>query len=260
MAQNCNIEWTNASWNPVTGCTGISAGCKNCYARTIAERFRGIPGHPYENGFDLRLWPNRLGIPLSWKKPRRILVNSMSDLFHEKVPFKFVDQVFRTMRVAKWHQFQILTKRPERMKAYLDRRVDKWGSLEKSSPHIWLGTSVESEEYIFRAEILASIPCAVRFLSCEPLLGPLDLSHILGQVLINWVIVGGESGMRARPMKKSWVNDIRKQCCDAGIPFFFKQWGGKNKKAAGRRLANRTWDEFPTESPNDQLMLFEKVG
>src|SRR5690349_11123858 len=173
MSDNTKIEWTDATWNPVRGCTKISPGCKHCYAETFAERFRGVPGHPYEQGFDLRLWPDRLYLPLAWKTPKRIFVNSMSDLFHERVPFEFVDEVFATMRRATWHQFQVLTKRADRMANYVMARAERWGLLAETCPHIWLGTSVESQPYASRAEVLSLLPSAVRFLSCEPLLGPL---------------------------------------------------------------------------------------
>jgi protein gp37 len=249
MSEHSAIEWTDATWNPVTGCTKVSPGCKHCYAETFAERFRGVPGHPYEQGFDLRLWPNRLRLPLSWSTPKRIFVNSMSDLFHERVPFAFVDGVFETMRAASWHQFQVLTKRPERMVEYVAARTRRWGSLAETAPHIWLGTSVENQKYAYRADVVAALAAAVRFLSCEPLLGPLDLGRALGSGRVNWVIVGGESGPGARPMDISWVLSIREQCERARVPFFFKQWGGRNKKAAGRLLEDRTWDEFPQESP-----------
>ena len=254
MSIHSNIEWTDATWNPVTGCTKVSPGCKFCYAETFAERWRGVPGHPYEQGFDLRQWPERLELPMGWKKPKRIFVNSMSDLFHEKVPYRFVDLTFQTMRRADWHQFQMLTKRADRMAEYIRRRTQTWGELASSSPHIWLGTSVETQRYIERAAVIADIPAAVRFLSCEPLLGPLDLREVLGAKLINWVIVGGESGRKARPMDPKWALNIRDQCRDADVPFFFKQWGGTNKKAAGRILDNRTWDEYPVLCQNSALL------
>ncbi len=244
MSDHSTIEWTDASWNPVTGCSKVSPGCKHCYAETFAERFRGVPGHRYEQGFDLRLWPERLGLPLIWRRPRRIFVNSMSDLFHERVSFEFIDRVFDTMREASRHKFQVLTKRPERMAEYLACRP--WAQeLAASYPNIWLGTSVELQLYMRRAEIVVRLPAAVRFLSCEPLLGPLDLSLVLGSERINWVIAGGESGAGARAMAPQWAMDIRDQCVATGVPFFFKQWGGSNKKAAGRVLEGRTWDEFP---------------
>jgi len=245
MADHSRIEWTDATWNPATGCTKISPGCKNCYAQTFAERFRGVPGHPYEQGFDLWLWPNRLKLPLTCKTPRRIFVNSMSDLFHERIPDSFIDLVFATMVEAHWHEFQVLTKRPERMVSYMAARAHRWGKLSIRSPHIWLGASVENQDYAYRAALVASLPSAVRFLSCEPLLGPLALRERLGVSKVNWVIVGGESGRRARPMDVSWVLDIRDQCVDASVPFFFKQWGGTNKKKTGRLLERRTWDEMP---------------
>ncbi len=237
MSEKSTIEWTDSTWNPVTGCTKVSPACKNCYAETFAERWRGVPGHPYEQGFDLRLWPDRLELPLTWKKPRTIFVNSMSDLFHEEVPFAFIRRVFRTMEGASWHTFQILTKRSERL-AELSPKLD-WPR------NVWMGVSIETADYLWRADHLRDVPASVRFLSLEPLLGPLgnlDLSDI------HWVIVGGESGPRARPMETTWVRDIRKQCRRDGVPFFFKQWGGTRKKKNGRSLDGRTWDGMP-ESP-----------
>lgn len=245
MADHSRIEWTDSTWNPVTGCTKISPGCKNCYAQTFAERFRGVPGHPFEQGFDLRLWPQRIELPLTWRRPRRIFVNSMSDLFHDKVPDSFIDSVFATMRAAHWHQFQVLTKRAERMARYIESRSKVWGPLAASHPNVWLGTSVETQRYVRRAELVAGLSSAVRFLSCEPLLGPLDLAEVLGTGAINWVIVGGESGPRARPMDAAWVRDIRDQCRADKVAFFFKQWGGVRKKDAGRILDRRTWDQMP---------------
>ena len=253
MGEISKIEWTDSTWNPVTGCNKISPGCKYCYAEVIAERYRGIPQHAYEQGFDLRLWPQRLELPLKWKKPKRIFVNSMSDLFHPKVPDDFIDKVFETMTKASHHQFQVLTKRPERMSKYLKSHEKKLGSIAKKYPHIWLGASVETERYMKRAHIVATLPSSVRFLSCEPLLGPLDLKEVLGKRKgVNWIIVGGESGPHSRPMKEEWVVKIRNQCRRAKIPFFFKQWGGVNKKKAGRTLENQTWDEYP----QDKRMLF----
>ena len=246
MAQNSEIEWTDSTWNPVTGCTKVSSGCKYCYAETFAERFRGVPGHPYEQGFDLRLWPDRLALPLSWKKPRRVFVNSMSDLFHESVPFSFVESAFRTMRQASWHEFQILTKRVDRLRRFVNELVPKWGDLSKVCPNIWIGASVEKQEFVFRASVVAQLPFSVRFLSCEPLLGPLDLRRYLSTKMINWVIVGGESGRRSRPIDAAWVTAIRDQCQAASVPFFFKQWGGRNKKLSGRLLNERTWSEYPS--------------
>ena len=247
MAEISKIEWTDSTWNPVTGCTKISPGCKYCYAEVIAERYRGVPNHPYNQGFDMRLWPQRLELPLKWKKPRRIFVNSMSDLFHPYVPDEFIDRVFETMCKASNHQFQVLTKRPERMSEYMESWDKKFGPLAGKYPNIWLGASIETEKYMERAYIVSRLPSSVRFLSCEPLLDSLDLSPVLGGKRggINWVIVGGESGPRSRPMKKEWVTEIRNQCRSAEVPFFFKQWGGINKKKAGRILEDCTWDEYP---------------
>jgi Bacteriophage protein gp37 len=239
MSDNSKIEWTDATWNPVTGCTKISPGCANCYAETFAERFRGVPNHPYEQGFDLKLWPNRLELPLTWKKSKMIFVNSMSDLFHKDVPEEYIHSVFATMGSADWHTFQILTKRPERA-AELNKRL-AW------KPNIWMGTSVESKEYTSRIDHLRRTDAQVRFLSVEPLLGPIPNMNLEG---IDWVIVGGESGHRARKLEEAWVTEIRDQCRESGVLFFFKQWGGKNKKKAGRILEGRTWDERPITKAN----------
>jgi protein gp37 len=233
MSDNSAIEWTDATWNPVTGCTKISPGCKNCYAERFSERFRGIPGHPFENGFDITFWPNRLEQPLKWKAPRRIFVNSMSDLFHPEVPREFIEQVFDVMKRAHWHQFQVLTKRPERALGLSSKLP--WPD------NVWMGTSVESQPFVTRIEKLRKIPANVRFLSCEPLLGPLQLD-LEG---IHWVIVGGESGPGARPMQPEWVRDIRDQCMAAEVAFFFKQWGGVIKSRTGRELDGRTYDAMP---------------
>ena len=243
MSKSSAIEWTDSTWNPVTGCTKVSPGCKNCYAETFAERFRGVPGHPYEQGFDLRLWDDRLDLPRRWRKPQVIFVNSMSDLFHDEVPDEFIDRVFMTMRDCDWHVFQVLTKRPDRMATYLAER-SSW-ALAETAPHVWLGSSVESQDYMWRASVVVEIDAAVRFLSCEPLLGPLDLQPDLGH--LNWIIVGGESGPGARAMTPAWVRSIRDQCHVAEVPFFFKQWGGVRKKKTGRVLDGRTWDELPRQ-------------
>jgi protein gp37 len=245
MSDHSAIEWTDATWNPATGCNKVSPGCKHCYAETFSERFRGVPGHPFEQGFDLRLWPARLELPLRWRTPRRIFVNSMSDLFHERVPDEFITSVFETMRFAHWHQFQVLTKRPERMARFLAAHAVTKGELRETHPNVWAGTSIETQRYVGRAEIVASIPATVRFLSCEPLLGPLDLKGVLGRTGINWVIAGGESGHGARPMDADWVRSIRDQCRKARVPFFFKQWGGVRKHETGRELDRRTWDQMP---------------
>jgi protein gp37 len=246
MSEKSSIEWTDSTWNPVTGCTKVSPGCKHCYAETFAERFRGVKGHPYEQGFDLRIWPERFDLPLRWKSPRTIFVNSMSDLFHRDIPDAVVETLFETMRKADWHTFQVLTKRPERMRAFVLDRAKRSLAPAVVQPNTWLGTSVESQHYVARAAAVCDLPVSVRFLSCEPLLGPLDLRKVLDlEKGINWVIVGGESGHGARPMEKEWVLSIQSQCEDAGVPFFFKQWGGRNKKRAGRVLDGRTWDEMP---------------
>jgi protein gp37 len=241
------IEWTDATWNPVTGCTKVSPGCAHCYAETFAERFRGVPNHPYQNGFDLTLRPERLELPLSWRRPRLIFVNSMSDLFHEAVPDEYIVAVFSTMVRADWHRFQLLTKRAGRA-AELAPRLP-W------PPNVWLGVSVENNRWLDRVDQLRRVPAAVRFLSCEPLLGPLDLD-LRG---IDWVIAGGESGPRARPMRAEWVLSLRDQCAHAGVPFFFKQWGAHDacgrrmsKARSGRLLEGRTWDELPSATESRQ--------
>jgi protein gp37 len=239
MALNSSIEWTDATWNPVRGCTKISPGCAHCYAETFAERFRGVRGHPFEQGFDLRLVPEKLHDPLSWRTPKRIFVNSMSDVFHEDIPDDYIAAVTDVMVEAHWHTFQVLTKRSVRMRDLLQTRLRSAADL----PHIWWGVSVENKQYgISRIEHLQAAPASVRFLSIEPLLehlGPLNLSGI------HWVIVGGESGFGARPMKREWVTSIRKQCRDSRVPFFFKQWGGVRKSRAGRILDGRTYDAMP---------------
>ena len=234
MSEQSAIEWTNSTWNPVTGCTKVSTGCKHCYAETFAERWRGIPGHPYEQGFDLRIWEERLKLPLSWKKRRLIFVNSMSDLFHEKIPLHFIRRVFGVMVKAHWHTFQVLTKRAERL-ASLAPKLE-WPS------NVWMGTSVENSDYLCRIDHLRRVPSTVRFLSVEPLLGPVGQMDLEG---IDWVIVGGESGPGARPMDPEWAREIRDQCFGEGVLFFFKQWGGFNKKKNGRILDGRTWDDMP---------------
>ena len=244
MSDGSAIEWTDATWNPVRGCRKLSPGCKHCYAETFAERWRGIPDHPYEQGFDLRLVPEKIAEPLRWIRPRRIFVNSMSDLFQEGVPEAFVRSTFETMLLADWHTYQVLTKRAERMRDIV-RRLDM--DLNAHS-HVWLGVSVEDRKYgLPRVQELRETPAAVRFLSIEPLLedlGELDLEGI------HWVIVGGESGRGARPMKKEWVLSLRNQCWRASVPFFFKQWGGVRKKENGRSLQGRTYDAFPSAGAN----------
>jgi protein gp37 len=242
MADHSKIEWTDATWNPVRGCEKISPGCAHCYAETFAERFRGVPGHPYEQGFDLRLVPQKLLEPLRWRSSRMVFVNSMSDLFHENVPDDYISQVAETMERASWHTYQVLTKRSERMAALLNSSLRAIARL----PHIWWGVSVENRRHgAPRIQHLQSAPAGVRFLSVEPLLediGPIDLSGI------HWVIAGGESGPGARPLEKDWVRNLRDHCHRQGVAFFFKQWGGVNKKKTGRLLDGRTYDEFPAAS------------
>jgi len=234
MAKGSGIEWTESTWNPVTGCTKVSPGCKHCYAERMAARLHAIGQPNYRNGFELTLQPQMLELPLRWRKPQTVFVNSMSDLFHDRVPLDYVQRVFDVMQRAHWHRFQVLTKRAERL-------ADLASQLHWA-PNIWMGVSVESDRYRARIDHLRSTPAAVKFLSLEPLLGPL---HALDLRDIDWVIVGGESGANARPMDPAWALDLRDQCRRADVPFFFKQWGGKNKKVAGRVLDGRTWDEMP---------------
>ncbi len=243
MALKSAIEWTNATWNPVTGCEKVSPGCAHCYAETFAERFRGVEGHHFQQGFDLKLWPDRLTLPLTWREPQRIFVNSMSDLFHADVPGDFVHEVFDVMVAASRHTFLVLTKRPERALAMSDDLP--WPA------NVWLGVSVENQRFTSRIDILRRIAARTRFLSCEPLLGPLNLDL----TNIDWVIVGGESGHGARRMQPAWARSVKRQCVSANVPFFFKQWGAFDeggrrvgKKVAGRILDGRTWDDFPESS------------
>jgi len=239
MSEVSAIEWTDATWNPIRGCTKVSPGCKHCYAEVFAERFRGVPGHPYEQGFDLRLVPEKLGEPLKWQTPKMIFVNSMSDLFQDGIPDEYIEAVAKVMVRAKWHTYQVLTKRSARMASLLRGRL----SFAASASHIWWGVSVEDKKYgLPRLADLQTSPASVRFLSVEPLLEGLGHINLRG---IHWVIVGGESGFGARPLKREWVTEIRDQCNDAGIPFFFKQWGGVQKKRAGRELDGQTYDGFP---------------
>ncbi len=234
MADHSGIEWTDATWNPVTGCTKVSPGCKNCYAERLAARLRAMGNPRYRNGFVVTLQPDQLDLPLRWRRPKRIFVNSMSDLFHESVPDEYIRQVFDMMERAHWHVFQILTKRSERLVALAPSLP--W------PPHVWQGVSVESEKYVGRIEDLRQVPAAVRFLSVEPLLGPIPQ---LPLDRIHWVIVGGESGPGRRAASPEWVRLVRDQCVAAGVPFFFKQWGGRTPKSRGRLLDGRTWDEMP---------------
>lgn len=233
MAQS-KIEWTESTWNPITGCTKVSPGCKNCYAERMAKRLQLMGQANYQNGFQLTLHPQMLQRPLAWKKPQLVFVNSMSDLFHENVPVEFIQQIFEVMRQAYWHNFQILTKRAERVAA-LDS-VLEW------APNIWMGVSVETQKYTVRIDHLRKTRAQIKFLSLEPLLGTLPNLNLQN---INWVIVGGESGPNARPIQREWVTEIRDQCIKAKVSFFFKQWGGINKKQTGRVLDGRTWEEMP---------------
>ena len=241
MSLGTTIEWTDATWNPVRGCSKISPGCKFCYAERFAERFRGVPGHPFEQGFDVRLVPEKLPEPLRWKSPRKIFVNSMSDLFHESVPDDFILQVAEVMGQANWHIFQILTKRPDRMASLLSGKLSRF-ALQS---HIWWGVSVENKKHgLPRLRKLQKTSIAVRFLSIEPLLEDLGRINLTG---IAWVIVGGESGPGARPMEPDWVRSIQDQCSRYGVPFFFKQWGGAHKATSGRVLDGRTYSDFPEQ-------------
>jgi protein gp37 len=243
MADKSSIEWTDATWNPVTGCTKVSAGCDNCYAERFSERFRGTPGHPFENGFDLMLRPTRLQQPLHWRQPRMIFVNSMSDLFHKDVPEEFINKVFNVMEAARWHTFQVLTKRSSLMRDFLKRRYHS----DHGPTHIWCGVSVEDGTKLSRVTHLQQAPAGIRFLSIEPLVGPVGNLDLAG---IDWVIVGGESGPRARPVESARVRSIRDQCKDARVAFFFKQWGGLRPKTGGRKLDGREWSQFPKYRPS----------
>lgn len=238
MAQITQIEWTDATWNPVTGCTKIGRGCDNCYAERFAERWRGIQGHPYEQGFDLRLWPSRLGQPLAWRKPRMIFVNSMSDLFHKKIPRSYIDSVFDVMERADWHVFQLLTKRSSLMRDYVNKR---YGG-DDAPRHIWLGVSIEDRAHLARLEHLKATNAIARFISFEPLLGPIGNVNLDG---IAWAIVGGESGPGARPMREEWAIELRDACLSQDVEFFFKQWGGPRPKSGGRELEGVEWNGFP---------------
>lgn len=250
MALSSSIEWTKSTWNPLTGCTKVSPGCANCYAERMALRLRGVGNPNYATGFCLAIHEDLLELPLKWKKPQTIFVNSMSDLFHEKVADEFIFRVFNVMRRADWHCFQILTKRSNRL--MLMSQELPWPS------HIWMGVSVENQEHTFRIDHLIRTGAEVKFLSLEPLLGPIKNLKLEG---IDWVIVGGESGPRSRPMEEAWVVDIRNQCQERKVPFFFKQWGGVNKRKTGRLLEGRTWNEMPptvqSDRPEGQLGLFK---
>jgi len=238
MADSTSIEWTDATWNPVTGCTKITAGCDNCYAARFSERFRNVPGHPFETGFDLTLRPERLLQPFAWKRPRMIFVNSMSDLFHKEIPKSYIAAVFDSMEKASWHTYQVLTKRSSILQKFINDRY-----RERPAPaHMWFGVSVEDEKGKSRIAHLQKANASVRFLSVEPLIAPVGKLNLKG---IHWVIVGGESGPRSRPMKEEWALEVRNQCVKARVPFFFKQWGGRSPKSGGRLLAGKTWSQFP---------------
>ncbi len=243
MSLLTSIEWTDSTWNPVTGCTKISPGCKHCYAERMALRLQAMGNPSYSNGFNVTIHENILNYPLEWSKPQNIFVNSMSDLFHEAIPEVFILKIFNVMQRAHWHRFQILTKRSEKM-LELDSQLP-W------MPNIWLGVTVENNDYVYRIDHLRQTHATVKFLSLEPLLGPLPDLILDG---IDWVIVGGESGPKARPIKQEWVTDIRDRCLEREIPFFFKQWGGINKKKTGRLLEGQIWSQTPAFQPLSQLI------
>jgi protein gp37 len=243
MAQGSSIEWTESTWNPVTGCTKVSPGCKHCYAERIAARLQAMGQRNYEKGFQVAIHHHALELPLTWKKPQMVFVNSMSDIFHEEVPEEFVRRVFDVMRRAWWHTFQVLTKRT--------KRLEKIAGEIDWPPNVWMGVSVETKNYFFRIDHLRTVPAGVKFISFEPLLEDVGKIHLTG---IDWVIVGGESGPRARPIEKAWVVEIREQCLAVGVPFFFKQWGGVNKSKTGRLLDGRRWEELPRRAKH-QLEL-----
>jgi protein gp37 len=247
MAQATEIEWTDATWNPVTGCTKIGPGCDNCYAERFAERWRGIKDHPYEQGFNLRLWPERLKQPALWKKPRMIFVNSMSDLFHKDIDRSYIDRVFDVMENVNWHVYQVLTKRSSLMRKYVSQRYHGG----KVPNNIWLGVSVEDAVHKSRIQHLRDVNSEARFISFEPLLGPIGDVDLTG---IAWAIVGGESGPRARPMKPEWATALRDACHDYKVAFFFKQWGGARPKSGGRLLEGKEWNGFPWQVVPDRIM------
>ena len=242
MSERSRIEWTSASWNPVTGCDQVSPGCAHCYAKTFSERFRGVPRHPFGQGFDLKLWPERLELPLTWRRPRLVFVNSMSDLFHEGIPFEYIEAVFDVMERADRHVFQVLTKRHERL-AELAPQLP-WPN------NVWMGVSIENRRFVHRANYLREVDAAVRFISAEPLLGPLERLDLTG---INWLIAGGESGPGYRRVDADWVRELRDRCTSEEVAFFFKQWGGRSPKTGGRELDGRTWDEMPTVQAREML-------
>jgi len=249
MANSSHIEWTDATWNPVTGCTKVSPGCKFCYAERLSKRLQAMEQSNYRNGFEVTLQPHMLDHPLNWKLPRRIFVNSMSDLFHANVPAAYIAKVFDVMRRAKWHQYQVLTKRSERL-VELNTALP-W------EPHIWMGVSIENGDYLFRADDLRKTNAHIKFLSIEPLLGPLRKLNLRG---IHWVIVGGESGPGARAVDAEWVRELRDRCVREHVPFFFKQWGGVLKSRTGRVLDGRTWDEMPHAALPQRELEHDKLA
>lgn len=252
MSNYSKIEWTDATWNPVRGCKKVSPGCKHCYAETFAERFRGVPGHPYEHGFDVRLVPEKLTEPLKWVRPRMIFVNSMSDLFQNEVPDEFIIHAARVMRLANWHTYQVLTKRADRLRELLNSKL----KFAADATNIWWGVSVENQKHgLPRVFELQQSKARVRFLSIEPLLEDLGTVNLKK---IDWVIVGGESGPGSRPMSQEWVINIRNQCRNAGVKFFFKQWGGTRKAKGGRTLEGRTYDELPEGSASPVMSSNER--
>jgi len=258
VSSKTSIEWTNATWNPTTGCRKVSPGCDHCYAATLAKRLKAMGNRRYQNdgpdgpGFGLTLHHDKITEPLSWRAPRLVFVNSMSDLFHAQVPDDFIDAVWSTMAVARQHQFQVLTKRPRRMAQVVERLARKYGVLQ----NVWLGTSIELDHYTWRADWLRETPAKIRFLSLEPLLGPLPSLELDG---IHWVIVGGESGPKHRPVEPTWVRLIRELCIGNGVAFFLKQWGGRTPKAGGRELDGRTWNEMPAlESSSRKRLLVDQ--
>jgi protein gp37 len=253
MADKSSIEWTDATWNPVTGCTKISAGCDNCYASRFSERWRGVKGHPFENGFDLTIRPERLLQPFSWKRPRMIFVNSMSDLFHKEIPKSHISRVFDTMEKADWHTYQVLTKRSSLLQKFINERYKS----RKAPGHMWFGVSVENSQTTSRIIHLQNTNAGVRFLSIEPLIAPVGKLNLKG---IDWVIVGGESGPGARPMDSRWVINIRNQCVKSKVAFFFKQWGGLTPKTGGRLLEGKEWNQFPIELPLISSQHKERVS
>ena len=248
MADSSAIEWTESTWNPVTGCTKVSTGCDNCYAERFSERFRGVSGHPFQSGFDLTLRPERIDQPRRWRRPRLIFVNSMSDLFHKEIPSEFVDRIFETMETADWHVYQVLTKRSSLMREYANRRY----SQHPAPPHIWLGVSIENSSVLSRLRHLKETSASVRFVSFEPLLGPIGEANLSG---VHWAIAGGESGPRARPVETEWLRELRDQCLIQDVAFFFKQWGGRTPKAGGNLLDGRKWLQYPNEGLRERLEL-----